>query len=262
MSKHLTEDEMILLHYKEMKDSASARRHLDSCDECRAGLEALASDLAPLGQLEVPQRGAQYGAQVWERIAPRLEARPARTTSRLDSIVVRHRAVWAIAAAMILMLAAGFLAGRLLPRPTVVDPANVAQAAPGDGRERILRAAVDEHLQRSQRMLVDLANAGGTNVPLDVTRSQERAEELLSDNRLYRQTAAQRGDAAAAQVLDDLERSLLEIARGPAKLSAAQLAELQQRLERQGVILKIRLYGSGQKQHERAATREPADQQI
>jgi hypothetical protein len=257
INRHLSDDEMILLHYDELKDGAAAR-HLESCDICRQGLEALAHSLAPLGRMQVPERGADYGAQVWERLAPKLEPRTARRPPTSGGIFIAHRTAWAIAAAMILMLAAGFLAGRMLP--TQQQPAStVAQAVPGEnGGERILRAAIDEHLQRSQRMLVNLANAGGADAPLDVRRSQVRAEELLSNNRLYRQTATLRGDAAAAQVLDDLERALLEIARGPEQLSAAQLAELQARLERQGVILKIRLYGTGQKPREAAQTKGPA----
>jgi hypothetical protein len=257
--RHLSDDEMILLHYNELKDGAAARRHLESCESCRQGLEALATSLAPLGRMQVPERGAEYGAQVWERIASKLEPRAAATRrpARSGGIFIAHRTAWAIAAAMILMLAAGFLAGRLLPPQQPAVP--VAQGVLGEnGGERILRAAIDEHLQRSQRMLVNLANAGGAEAPLDVRQSQMRAEELLSNNRLYRQTATLRGDAAAAKVLDDLERALLEIARGPERLSAAQLAELQARLERQGVILKIRLYGTGQKPREAAPTKGPA----
>jgi hypothetical protein len=260
MTRHLTDDEMILLHYGELKDAASAERHLSSCDQCRSGLEALANSLAPLAQLEVPERGPEYGAQVWERIAQRMEPR-AGSASRASRSLLMHRSAWAIAAAMIVMLAAGFMAGHFIWKPQPVAP--VAEAVPGpDGRERILKAAVEDHLEKSQRMLVDLANATGTSAPFDVTRSRQRAEELLSDNRLYRQTAGQRGDAAAAEVLDDLERSLLEIAHGPAELTAAQLAELQARLERQGVILKIRLYGTGQRQQERAGAKDPAAQRT
>src|SRR5439155_17748131 len=61
-------------------------------------------------------------------------------------------------------------------------------------------------------MLVELSNAeplGPAQKRVDISAEQHRAEDLLEENRLYRQTALKEGDANLASVLDDLERVLL-----------------------------------------------------
>ena len=55
--------------------------------------------------------------------------------------------------------------------------------------------------------------------PLDISAEKERAADLVSESRLYRQTAAHTGDTAVAGVLDDIDRVLLEIAHGPSRLA-------------------------------------------
>jgi hypothetical protein len=92
-------------------------------------------------------------------------------------------------------------------------------------------------------VLVELANAPAAD-GVDISREQERAQELLSANRLYRQTAAQAGDANVAGVLDQLERVLVEIAHRPSKLSKAEVENLRRQIESQGLVFKMRVVES------------------
>jgi hypothetical protein len=89
-------------------------------------------------------------------------------------------------------------------------------------------------------VLVELANAH-TRDALDISAERQSADELLASNRLYRQTAAQMGQTNVADLLDDLERVLVEVARGPSQVSMGQLAEIQQRIESQGILFKVKV---------------------
>jgi hypothetical protein len=85
-------------------------------------------------------------------------------------------------------------------------------------RERILIVAVGEHLGHSERMLVELSNAMPATPgqkQVNISSEQRRAEDLLQENRLYRQTALQEGDTGLADTLDELERVLLDVAHSP-----------------------------------------------
>src|SRR5271165_6974698 len=74
-------------------------------------------------------------------------------------------------AAMAALLAVAFWAGRSYPtRPAKVQTARDTQAP-----ERILLVAVGDYLERSQMVLIELANASA-NGPLDISPEQERAE--------------------------------------------------------------------------------------
>jgi hypothetical protein len=141
---------------------------------------------------------------------------------------------------------AAFLAGRFYPHPR--QAAQLAAADPQAG-ERILLVAVGDYLERSQMVLIELANARSPG-SLDISAEQERAVDLVSENRLYRQTAGHTGDAAVASVLDELERVLLDITHAPSRLSPGELDKLRQRLEAEGILFKIRVLGSNVRNQE------------
>jgi hypothetical protein len=147
------------------------------------------------------------------------------------------------------LLVVAFLAGRFYPQAR--RPGELASADPHPG-ERILMVAVGDYLERSQMVLIELANADPKG-PLDISAEKERAADLVSESRLYRQTAAHTGDTAVASVLDDLDRVLLEIAHGPSRLAPEDLDKLRQRLEAEGILFKIRVLGSNVRNQEDSA---------
>ena len=99
----------------------------------------------------------------------------------------RWAAVGAIAAVVIVAFLAGRVTKRTTPEPTGAD------VSAGNVRERVLIMAVGEHLGRSEMVLVDLANAEPLDAKqkqVNISAEQRRAEDLLEENRLYRQTAS------------------------------------------------------------------------
>lgn len=127
--------------------------------------------------------------------------------------------------------------------PHARSAATGGDVAPAPPTERVLLLVLGDHFESSERMLVELANADPKST-LDITSEQKRSQDLLASNRIYRQTAAQNGDRRVASVLDDLEPILVEIAHSPSHLSAAELDELQKRIEAKGILFKVRVIGS------------------
>ncbi len=94
---HLSDDELTLLHYGE----AIGDLHLDECAECRERYDSLRRVLAAV-EMPAPERGAEYGAEVWGRIESRIEKRG-----------VREAALgFPAAATLVLLLGSAFEAGR------------------------------------------------------------------------------------------------------------------------------------------------------
>ena len=108
-------------------------------------------------------------------------------------------------------------------------------------RERILLVDLGEHLDRSQMVLVELVSADDSSGSVDISSEQSRAEQLVSANRLYRQTAASTGDAAMASVLDELERVLVDIAAGPATVSQEDFDTVRRRIDSKALLFKVRV---------------------
>ena len=246
MTNHLSEEQLVLHYYGEEGDTLAAEQHLEVCADCREFYGSLQRVLNVVNALPIPERSADYGAQVWQRIERRIPAK-----RRLWWLPAPVR--WAAAgAAMAGLLVMAFFAGRFYPPGTGSRPGQIASRGHAQGGDGILLVAVGDYLERSQMVLFELVNASPKGA-LDISAEQERAEDLVSESRLYRQTAARTGETAVANVLDDLERVLLEIAHAPSRMSPGELEQLRQRLQAEGILFKIRVLGSTVRNQEEAA---------
>jgi hypothetical protein len=256
---HPNEEELIAYHGAEPAKREAIAAHVADCPECRAELARIDAVLAALSSLPVPDPGADYGARVWQKIAPRLPERPSVRWWQFDSSSLAERwrawleprrlaALGAVAALAIV----AFLAGRVTKHPdTVTVTADATKI-----RERVLVMAVGEHLGRSEMMLIELGNAEPENSKqkeINISAERRRAEDLVEENRLYRQTALEQGDTALAGVLDELERVLLDVAHSPGEVTPAQLDEMQQRIAARGILFKVRVVSKELQQRERPA---------
>jgi hypothetical protein len=243
---HLNEEQLILHYYGEAgdagegSDTLATEQHLESCSECRGLYGSLQRVLNVVDSLPVPERGADYGAQVWKRIEHRIPAR------RRSWFLLASGWRWAAAsAACAAMMVAAFFAGRTYPLSTFTGSQKAAQTAALDTQagQRVLLVAVGDYLERSQMVLIELANANPHNA-MDISSEKERAGDLVTETRLYRQTAEHTGDTQITGVLDELERVLVDITHAPSSISPQQLQEIRQRLEAEGILFKIRVLGS------------------
>jgi anti-sigma factor RsiW len=69
---HYPEEDLILYYYGEGPARAEIERHLDGCASCTATYRAIGRTLAMVPASEPPERGDQYGLEVWQRIRYRL----------------------------------------------------------------------------------------------------------------------------------------------------------------------------------------------
>jgi len=238
--KHLSQEELILEYYGERRNDG-IRQHLEACASCRVSFESLARVLNAMNDFEAPEPSTVYGSRVWHQIAPRLgESRQSWWSGFSWWFTPRLAAISAMAA----LLVVAFLAGRVSQRPR--EMAGLS----GPVRERIMLVAVGEHLERSQMILVELVNNEAKG-PVDISGEQRRAEDLISENRLYRQAALKSGDKGISNVLDELERVLLDIAHEPSKLDSAELQQVRERIEAAGILFKIRVVGSNLREREK-----------
>jgi hypothetical protein len=248
--KHMTEQELIAYREGEAGQRTSFAEHLKVCEECRREMERIDAVLAALDTLPVPDPGADYGRRVWQQIAPRLPERRARWWQ--NWIEPRRLALLGAVAALVIT---AFVAGRITKRGAQDAVANKEQV-----RERILVVAVGEHLGRSEMMLVELSNAQPSDPgqqQVNISSAQRRAEDLLEENRLYRQTALHEGDAGLASVLDELERVLLDVAHSPKEVTPAQLKAIRKNIEARGILFKVRVVNKELQQRQEATKPSP-----
>jgi hypothetical protein len=227
---HLTDEQLVEHYFGDDANPIVAKTHLRICSRCEHAYEEISNVLAVRAP-EPPAREPEYGKQLWQSIEAPLRPYPA-TKRRYFS--------WprlVLAGACLLALVAAFLGGslwqQLRTRPS--EATNRAQA-----KERVVLFILDDHLDRSERLLVELNHAGAE--PGDSDDSlQAEARQLLPDNRLYRQAIVAGRDPIMSAALDHLERVLLEVANSPDKLNSADIARIEHEMNTDSLLFQIRV---------------------
>lgn len=218
---HPTEEQLILHYYGEDPEMPVSD-HLAGCETCRAEYRNLQRILNTVESLPVPERPAEYGAAVWSRLrAAGLRPGGGFWTRFLHRPFLK----FALAAAVVVL---AFLAGRYAQTPRPQGPATASTPV----RERILLVAVGDHLERSQFVLAEVRNADPAR---DTAFEQRSAADLVQSNRLFRLAANRNGDTVTAALLEELERTLLEIANDPDNVSTENVGDM---------LFKVRVYTS------------------
>ena len=75
MASHISEDDLTLYYYGEGRRRDQIEQHLDDCPACAAVYREIAATLALIAAPDTPERGAQYGLEVWQRLRHRLPER-------------------------------------------------------------------------------------------------------------------------------------------------------------------------------------------
>lgn len=247
---HIDDEELVVMVFDGTGGDAALASHLETCPECRARLAALRQDLHSMSTADdVPVRGDEYGSQVWARIEPRIKPIPAsRWLDRVWEALTFPRL--ALAGGVAALVVAAFVAGRVT-QP--IEPPQVATARPqapnAQVRERVLLIAVGDHLERSRMVLAEIVNRPGT-AGADLEPERQVADDLVATNRLYRRTALESGDQAMAASLEELERTLVEIANSPGNASEASVQRLRDRINSQGLIFKVTVLGGQVRQRQ------------
>lgn len=236
--QHLNEEQLVAHYYHDDDAPAAAESHLASCTECRLQYDTIRRVLALVADAPVPERGDHYSDEVWTRLRWKLGAR-------------KRRAKWTSLVAAAAVLAIAFFAGQwwharkfgnnsipqIATNPnTNIQPVSVSSTKPQ--QDRVLLVVVSDHLESSERMLAQLANAD-PHQQFDVPN--ERAADLVASNRMYRQSAASSGDQRIASLLSDLEPILTELSHAGKTLSPEEVASIQKRIETKQLLFKVRI---------------------
>jgi hypothetical protein len=148
------------------------------------------------------------------------------------------------ATACALMVARAFYAGRIWEQKHQQPTANAnppqAQAPAGHPQEREVVVVLGDHLDRSERLLVELKHADAGSAEL-LSALQDEAKSLQAANRICRQNAAEDDDPALTTALDHLDRLLAELTNQPGGLNGTTITRLQDEMNGEGLLFEVRV---------------------
>ena len=219
------------------------QQHLMACAECAKAYSALGSDLADMKFADAPARDAAYGHRVWESLAGSLPAYESRKSWFRGGL-------WpalSYAAAGIAVVVCAFLGGRLWEHrhAQTVAQSHVQQheQTVAEPTQRVVVVVLSDHLDRSERLLVELKHADGGNVASPL---RDEARSLLPANRICRQNAKRDDDRALSTALDRLDHLLVELANQPEGLNSQTISRLQDEVNADGLLFEVRVLRSRQ----------------
>jgi hypothetical protein len=239
---HLSEEELIAHAYAE---DDNAVQHLQACAECAKAYSGLGSDLADMKFAEAPARDAAYGHRVWASIAGSLPAYESRKSWFRGGL---WPALGYAVAGMVLVVSA-FVGGRLWEHRRAQTLAQNHPHQHGQSvtqpTQRVLVVVLSDHLDRSERLLVELNHADADNGKV-ASPLRDEARSLLPANRICRQNAKQDEDQALSSALDRLDHLLVELANQPEGSSSQTISRLQDEMNADGLLFEVRVLRSRQ----------------
>jgi hypothetical protein len=237
--RHLTEEELVERYYDQ--GAQATQRHLGECSTCSAAFAAVERDLASVRAVNVPERDENYAERMWSRVEAALPPKPRKA---------RRVGLWrtlAYAAGCAVLAAGGFYGGTVWEK-SHRQPVNEARAgqhpaAQATPQPQVVVVVLGDHLDRSERLLVELKHADPDSPEL-VNPLKDEARSLLAANRIFRQDAEKEGDPALTEALNHLETLLTGLASETHGLSAASIARLQEQMKDDGVLFQVRVLRS------------------
>lgn len=220
------DDNALILHYYNDDESPQRRALVEHAlavsPELRLRYERLRRVLAAASDVAPATPDAGFEQRLWQSLESRMAADAAmptasvaplpfaRTASRAQQ---RPRSRWrvatAAAASVVLILGAGFFAGRVsVPEA----PPQVASQAEPLLATRVLDAYVAAHLRETEGVLLTALNSDSTDLG---DGNAELAAALVESNRLYTTAAARSGNLRLADFLRQMEPVLIELANPP-----------------------------------------------
>lgn len=219
------DDNALILHYYGEHESPEQRALIDHAlavsPQLRLRYERLRRVLAAASEVAPVVPDAGFEQRLWQSLQTRMAADAstaatsvpplafARTGSRSQRPRSRWRVASAAAASVVLILGAGFFAGRVsVPEA----PPPIASQADPLLATRVLDAYVAAHLRETEGVLLTALNSDSSDLG---EGNAELAAALVESNRLYTTAAARSGNLRLADFLRQMEPVLIELANPP-----------------------------------------------
>jgi hypothetical protein len=252
-SNHLSDNQLVLLYYREPLEEAGFDGHLAACAECLRRFQTLSRVLHAVAHDEIPEPAGDFEARMTTRVlaAAKQADSLGLTTGTEDrgrvlafpkrfATAARYLAAGAaLAACLILAFSVGRRVGHVEEQ---------TQTA-AETQQKVLLTALGEHLGRSRVTLVELKNREVSVA--DLKSLQAAADNLVTASRLFRAAAEHAGEDQIAGVMEETERLLVRFAAAPPTDAKSELDGLRRRVDSRDLLFRLRVMEAKVEQREK-----------
>ena len=229
-NSHLTDNQLVLLYYREPLEEPGLDGHLAACADCLARFEGLSRLLAVVSHDDTPEPAGDFEARLTANVIAAAKNEESRGKILPFRKVARFLAAGAALAACLIL---AFSFGRQFGR--VEEQALSAEQT----QQKVLLTALGEHLGRSRVTLVELKNreiADG-----DLLELRAAAENLVTASRLFRAAAERAGEGQIAGVMEETERLLVRFSAATDAEARSELNGLRERVDSRDLLFRLQV---------------------
>lgn len=219
----------VLHHYGELSPRRARRleRHLSRCKDCRLAAQRQHANLAKLTPPHLQEPEPAFWDGFMAKLDQRLDGVAPLPEPRMR-LLQSHRG-WALSAAALVLVILGGIAGRLIFPPGTVRSATGIVAGNG------FTVDLSSHLETLHPLLVDCSTATPAEFAQSLPVDQPRLQDLLLRNRLLMRRAQVQHDAAASELLEEIELILLELS-APATNDHTRIGQVHDLVNRSDLV--------------------------
>ncbi len=229
LTPHLTDDQLVLLYYREPLEEAGLDGHLAACASCLGRFQALTRVLEAVAHDDIPEPAGDFEARMTAQVLAAAKE-PERGRLLQFPRMARFLAAGAALAACLIL---AFSVGRRLGH---VEEQTLSAS---QRQERVLLTALGEHLGRSRVTLVELKNREVSDE--DLRNLQAAADNLVTASRLFRAAAERAGEGQIAGVMEETERLLLRFAAAPDAEAKQALDGLRDKVDARDLLFRLQV---------------------
>jgi len=243
------------------QDMQSVKAHLASCDDCSREFREMEETLhvMTLHKREEPNEHDWSG--YWDRLSLKLGQEGKRERTGIFRLIPERlrfasTPAWVYGAAAILLVALGFILGRIYFVTPQQGGENLAkeqgmqemQSASEDSVSRLAYA----YLQRSKNLLIGVINSDGSSgSTLDYSQEQKVSRDLLEKGQVLEVALGENDQQHLLRLIKDLEVILLQLANTEIRPGVPVVELVKNGVDQKSILLKINLLEMGRDSHRR-----------
>jgi hypothetical protein len=243
---HLTDDQLVLLYYREPLEEPGLDGHPAACAECMGRLQVLTRVLEAVAEDDVPEPAGDFETRMTAQVLVAAKKDERGRILQFPGPLSKAARFLAAGAALAACLILAFSVGRRLGH---VEEQTLSAS---QRQERVLLTALGEHLGRSRVTLVELKNREVTDEDLKNLRAA--ADNLVTASRLFRVAAERAGEGQIAGVMEETERLLIRFAAAPDAEARGELDSLRKRVDSRDLLFRLQVMEAQVQKREKSMT--------
>jgi len=233
------------------QDKEAFEAHLGVCDDCSGEFREMEETLRVMTLHKREEPTEQEWSGYWDRLSQKLEREGKKQRAGIfrlipESMRIPSAPAWIYGAAAVLLIAIGFILGRVYFAAPHEGSQNLAKEQGAQEMHAVSEDSVSRlayaYLQRSKNLLIGVINSDGSpGTALDYSQEQKVSRDLLEKGHVLEVALGENDQQHLLRLIKDLEVILLQLANTEIRPGVPVVELVKNGVDQKSILLKINL---------------------